>query len=169
MRLITRCFCISMMKLQFFSIFDPPVRSSMNIDYKMKHPYKFLLSSSGQIWWLTACWWNYPSKQRSQNWWIFLNWGIRSSKKGLGFRSDIVVWDTCHGRIWKNVGLCSWDQFSSWYHHVTARSCRRGCWKSGKGTKKERYTFISNRIRNLPFLTILYRLTTRRLFSLCKR
>ena len=166
MRIIRTCFYISMMKLQLiFLIFDLLVRN----DYKMKDPYKFFLSSLGQIWWLTACWWNYPSKQRSQNWWIFLNWGIRSSEKGLGFRSDIVVWDACHGRIWKNVGLCSWDQFSSWYHYVTARSCRRGCWKSGKGTKKERYTFISNRIRNLPLLTILYRFTTRRSFTLCKR
>ena len=148
MRIITRCFCISMMKLQLiFLIFHLLVRS----DYKIKDLYKFFLSSLGQIWWLTACWWNYPSKQRSQNWWIFLNWGIRSSKKGLGFRSDIVVWDTCHGRKWKNVGLCSWDQFSSWYHYVTTWSCRRGCWKSGKGTKKERYTFISSRILNFVF------------------
>ena len=159
------CFYISMMRLQIiFLIFDLLVRNWLQNERSILS----LFFSLGQIWWLTACWWNYPSKQRSQNWWIFLNWGIRSSKKGLGFRSDIVVWDTCHGRIWKNVGLCSWDQFPSWYHHVTARSCRRGCWKSGKGTKKERYTFISNRIWNFAFLTILYRFTTRRLFSLCK-
>merc|ERR1739842_33444 len=37
-----------------------------------------------------------------------------------------LFWDTCHGRKWKNFGLCSWDQFSIWYHYVTARSCRRG-------------------------------------------
>ena len=152
MRIITRCFCISMMKLHFFSNFWSSCTKCMEWTLITKWIF---LSSSGQIWWLTACWWNYPSKQRSQNRWIFLNWGIRSSKKGLGFRSDIVVWDTCHGRIWKNVGLCSWDQFSSWYHYVTTWSCRRGCWKSGKGTKKERYTFISSRILNFVFYNTL--------------